>query len=398
MTNWQINLVTAFGRGEALAEALQNNAFSVRILDFTKAFSSEYAKGTGPFPIALDAGLPEHKKWLAEAERVERGLAFWLPEGPVELGSPMTPFYAETRNDVKALQGRAAEFKDDWLRRFLLQWASPLHHEPWTVDSGPMFPYESEIGLIPSYDEAQVMTFERFHSQGHPVISCTKIEDLQVDGSRLSEIAVEAGQSMAYTADQWVWCLSSRETEMLNPELAPRLFNKGIWRPEWSWVSFQAGCEAGPWLDGIPGYMIAVGDVFLPWVYANAVIVRRLQPDGLRLWMKVPAKQTGDSAQRARWAAEAEALLNSRLSMAKWTVDAAEMAICPHSPVFEAHHRDWGVPSWKNFEWIAPENMERLDMAARFEREIECFERLTQWRSDQIRKQGVPRDPTVHAP
>jgi len=84
--------------------------------------------------------------------------------------------------------------------------------------------------------------------------------------------------------------------------------------------------------------------------------------------------------------------------MAKWTVDADDWAVCPNSPVFEAHHRDWGAPSWKNFEWIAPERLERLDMGARLEREAQCFTRLENWRNDQIKKQGAPSDTALHAP
>ncbi|MBX3021303.1 MAG: hypothetical protein KF799_06450 [Bdellovibrionales bacterium] len=398
MIPWEVNLVTAFGRGETLAQQLQNNAFHVRVLDFTAAFPREYLRGPGPFPIANEVSGAEAKTFLAESEKLERGLAFWLPDGPLELNSAMTPFYAETRADVKALHHPVAEFKNDWLRRFLLQWASPLHMESWALETRSMFPFDSELGLIPSYEEKQVMTFERFQAQGHPVISCQTIEDVGIDGSRLAEIVVSAGQSMAYGADQWIWCLSSRETEMLNAEIAEQIFNRGIWRPEWSWVSFHAACEAGPWLDGFPGYMVVIGDVFLPWVYANSVIVRRTQGDNFQMWMKVPSKTLGDADQRRRWSMEAETLLNSRLSLAKWNVDSAQWGICPHSPVFEAHHKDWGAPAWKNFEWIAPERLERLDMGARLEREADCFVRLEQWRNDQIKKQGASSDSSVHAP
>jgi len=264
VTTWEVNLVTAFGRGESLAQRLQNNAFSVRVLDFTNAFPHENNRGPGPFPIAIEAEPAEQKAFLSEVDRLKRGLAFWLPDGPIELNSPMTPYYAETRADVKALHGRAGDFKNDWLRRFLLQWASPLHSESWAIEAGSMFPFDSELGLIPTYDEKQVMSFERFQSQGNTVIACQNIKDVNFENSRLAEIVVEAGQAMAFGADQWIWCLSSRETETLNADLAAKIFNRGIWRPEWNWVSFQAACEAGPWLDGFPDLMVVLGDIYLP--------------------------------------------------------------------------------------------------------------------------------------
>jgi hypothetical protein len=398
VNDWEVNLVSAFGRGETLALALQKNGFSVRILDFTAAYPSWCRHGQGPFPLMLEEYLPEQGKFLSEAERLPRGLSFWLPDGPIELNSPMTPYYAETRADVKALHGKGAEFREDWLRRFLQQWASPLHIESWSSEAAESFPFQADIGLIPSYDESQAMSFERFQAQGFPVVACQSIKEVQFVSSNLAEVMVEAGQNMAFSADQWIWCLSSRETEMLNSSIAPRIFNRGIWRAEWAWASFEANCEAGPWLDGFPNHIVVIGDVFLPWVYANATVLRRLQPDGFRVWMKVPAKGIGESDQRAKWAEDAEALLNARLSMAKWRVEASEWSVCPHAPVFEAHHRDWGAPSHKNFEWIAPEVLPRLDLGARLEREAECFERLTGWRNDQLKKQGAHRDPAVHAP
>jgi hypothetical protein len=47
-------------------------------------------------------------------------------------------------------------------------------------------------------------------------------------------------------------------------------------------------------------------------------------------------------------------------------------------------------------EWIAPETLSRLDWVARLEAEATAFERLSDWRTDQMRKQGAERDHTLH--
>lgn len=399
MTSFEVNLITAFGRGRTLASALQARGFTVRVLDFTAAFSSTYARGTGPFPLPREARLPEQTRWLERLLPLERGLTFWLEDGPIELGSPMTPFFKATRDDMRGLDlARPSEFRADWLRRFLLQWASPLHSESWAVESGTPFSPEQSLGLMPSYADEAAMSFDELRAEGVQIVPCETVEFLQFEGSELSQIMVDAGQMMAFTADQWVWCLSSRETEIVNPEVAKRVFNKGIWRPEWSWVRFAASCEAGPWLEGMPPYTVLIGDVCLPWVYENATILRRLQPEGFHVWVKVPAKIVDQDASLAQWAASVERVLNTRLSLAKWHVSSDSAAICPHSPVFEAHHKDWGVPGHRNFYWIAPEVSPRIDFGARLEREAQIFTQLAEWRDEYLKKQGVTSDPALHAP
>ena len=101
---------------------------------------------------------------------------------------------------------------------------------------------------------------------------------------------------------------------------------------------------------------------------------------------------------RQEIADECEAALNARLALAKWTVRRGSLSICPHSPVYEPHHKDGGRPGHRNFEWIAPETLPRLDFGARLEREAETYRRLVSYRDDRLKKQGAPRDPALHTP
>ena len=76
---WPVNIVSAFGRGETLALALQDEGFDVRIIDFTKALGADWNTGAGPFPVAQKAYLPKQEKFLQELRPLPRGLTFWLP-------------------------------------------------------------------------------------------------------------------------------------------------------------------------------------------------------------------------------------------------------------------------------------------------------------------------------
>ena len=395
----QINLVTAFGRGEDLARRLGEAGFSLRVLDFTEAFDATYRRGPGPFPIAREhfAGA------FPESQLLPRGLTFWLDDGPLELGGPMAEFFA-ARTAVKVLRGAApaAEYRQDWLRRFVKQMASPHYAEAWDIeDSFENFPWNQELFEISAYREESSLNFRAFRAQpsvDRQFVSAQRLEDVRLVNGRLSEIVVEAGQAMAFQADQWIWCLSSAETESLNAPLAQTLFPRGVARAEWSWISFQLSVAHGPWIEGLPAHIAMIGDMYLPFVYANLALLRRWKGDTFRAWMRVPATAVHQSDRRRDWVEELERRLNQRLPLAKWVVDPDDWGLCPHSPVFGLAERDRSVFKWKNWDWIAPETLSRLDFGARLERESLALKRIVQWRADQLKKQGASSDQTLHAP
>ena len=389
----QVCLVTAFGRGETLVRALEQARFRVTTLDFTDAFGAEFTRGLGPFPVALTEYLPAQAELLGEMRPLPRGLAFWLNDGPIELAGEMAAHFSDVVPAVKNLRANqaVADFGDDWMRRFVDQWTSPYHAEAWENATPARFPYDQPLGLAPAHREVRLTTPKT-------AVRCKAIEDIQINNQRLLEIAVDAGRITAYRADQFVWCLSSRETEMLNSQLATKVFTRGIIRPEWAWITFKVTCQTGPWLEGIPEHVIAIGDVYLPWTYANLVILRKMPGDVFEAWVKVPAARVDEDAERLRWAADVGALLNRRLNLARWQVDGDRYGICPHAPVFEASRRDVSAPPWRNWDWIAPETVARLDVGARLEREAQAFRRIDQWRRDTEKKQGGPRDHALHAP
>jgi len=394
----EVNLVSAFGRGESLAIELRNQGFTARVLDFTGALPSHCSRGVGPFPVVLRPFTSAQGQWQTKVAPLNRGLTFWLPDGPLELSGPMAAFYSENRKDIQSLEKPSGTFAEDWLRRFLLQWSLAWQRDSWAVDKGSAFPSKEVLGLVPSHDEPQMASFERFRFEGYPVVTCDELVDLRLDNSQLSEVVVRSGQEMVLPAEQWIWCLSGRETEILSLDLSKKLFPRGVLRPEWSWMRLSARCEHGPWSSGFPDFTVVMGDVFLPWTYTNVVHLRRWGADGFQVWLKIPSQRAGESEARAGWAREVEDLLNRRLTLAKWTVSSEDWAICPHSPVFEQEPLMADSPKWKNWDWIAPETLPRLDLGARFEREAECFKRLKQWRSDQLKKQGVASDSPLHAP
>ena len=399
MNPWTVNMVTAFGRGESLALALHDKGFNINVYDLTEAFPFEYRRGTGPFPIPQQAYLGTHTGFFNSAEELPKGLVMWLKDGPLEFGGAMAHFFVERNEAFRlAVQNQSSpDFESDWLRRFLRHWVSPYHHEPWQVDHGSQYPVARPLTLVARPREQTVMGFDRFHGK-NIYHKASKILDVQIESARLTEIEIDTGSPVAVRAPQWVWCLSSQETEFLNPEAAEALFSRDIRRAEWVWMSLQGRCERGPWCDGFPRYSVALNDIHLPWTYANLFMLEWLEKDQFEIWLKVPADAVRDAGKRTGWATDIETILNHRLSIGKWRIDPLAFGVCPHSLVFPDFMREWKEPVWKNWDWIAPETTPRLDLGARFQREVESYQRLLGWRNDQLKKQGARSDQALHAP
>jgi len=397
---WSVNMISAYGRGETLALALQESGFDVQVFDFTEALGPEWDRGAGPFPIASASFIPKQEQFLSEVRPLSRGLTFWLPEGPIELAGPMADFFARRHPMISALKnGPAAEFEKDWLRRFMRHWIAPFQFEAWQAQTpGTAFPYSDNIGLIPASKEARVMSFERFQTLEHKYLAAQTLRDVQFEGPRITELEIESGRREAYSAPQWIWCLSSEESDRVGVEVSQNIFSRGIRKAEWRWLSFYGRCDRGPWSSGFPEYIIVLNDIHLPWAYANLMVLRWTDVDVFQVWLKVPAEAVKKDDRRFEWAEEVRAHLHKRLPDASWSVDSQQWSVCPHSPVFNVMDIEESLPTWKNWDWIAPESTSRLDFSARLEREAASFNRLLQWRNEQIKKQGARRDHALHAP
>jgi len=397
---WSVTMISAYGRGESLALALQKSGFDVQILDFTDALGQEWNRGVGPFPIATTAYLDKQEQFLSEVKSLPRGITFWMPDGPLELSGPMSDFFLSTHSAVKHLRTSGApDFADDWLRRFMKIWTSPFHFESWQTSlPKSAYPYADKIGLVPPTKEKRLMSFERYQTLEHKYLPSTTLSDVQFEGARITQLEAESGHKSAYRTPQWIWCLSSEETDRVGVEVAQQIFANKIRKPEWRWISFDGRCDRGPWSDGFPAYSIVLNDLHLPWAYTNMMVLRWTDRDVFQVWLKVPAASAHNEVRRFEWAEEARAHLYRRLPLAAWSVDSSAVNLCPHSSVYDLSNQEERLPGWKNWDWIAPESLARLDLSARLEREAACHARLVQWRVDQMKKQGARRDHALHAP
>jgi hypothetical protein len=391
--SWKVAVVSAFGRGETLALALHERGFNVKVIDLTSAFGNHYHRGGGPFPIVQKSYLPAQRDLLKRTQVMNEGLTLWLKDGPLELNGPMTEIHINNSPALRAWKSgvKASNFTQAWLVRWLNQWASPVYREVWSKSDASRFPAQEPLGLIPIEDEARVLSFEWLTGMAVEVLATRSLKDVRVERGRLAELEIENNGTRVVGADQWIWCLSSYETHMLAPEVAEKIFWRGITEPQWCWISFACSMQTGPWVSGWPEYSVLIGDIYLPWVYSNAAVIRKLENGRLRLWLKVPHSRAEDIDARRGWALGIENLLRSHLPQADFKVDSSAWKLCPSSVIYSEDDLAHGGGKWKNWDWIASENLPRVDMTARLEREAQAFDRLIDWQTTQIRKQGGSR-------
>lgn len=399
MSQSTVNFISAFGRGETLALALHEHGFQVRIFDFTNAFPMEYHRGAGPFPVIDKAFTPAQREFLNEVELQPQGLTLWLKEGPIELTGPFSGVHIHSHPEIQAWKtnSSAGDFSRQWLKRFLREWTCAYYSDSWSEHASyEPFPAELLMGCVPYAREASLFSFDRLKVKGVEVVKCTSLQDVQFQSGRISEVELIAGTTVAIRAQQWVWCLSSSETKMFGEDVAHKIFGRHLLAPEWAWIGFKGGIHKGPWIEGLPGSFVVLGDVYLPWCYGNLAVVQRTDELKTRVWLKVPRARMHEIDARRQWSSDAEKILWQRLPMAEWKIDSADWSVCPHSEIYPVSKLGTKFNQWRNWHLISPETSSRLDMGARLENESECFRKLLQFRNEQVKK-GGRSDHAVHA-
>lgn len=142
------------------------------------------------------------------------------------------------------------------------------------------------------------------------------------------EVELDNGSPLAARAAQWVWCLSSEETEKVGAKVAQALFPRGMRKAAWRWIGFEGRAMRGSWSTGFPEYINVIGDVHLPWTYSNNLILRWTEPDHFHVWMMAPASSAAIEIRQQEWARDIEAMSNGRLPMAEWKLGDKPASSC----------------------------------------------------------------------
>lgn len=397
-----VTIVSAFGRGERLATLLKRKNFDVTLLDATEALKPGQVFSSGPFPLVSGVeSFADLESTLKDAD-LPRGLTVWTPEGPLEFKGPMSEFLKEQNPAMRvAASGDVTKgrgFEETWLGLLLSQLTSP-----WMTDStdanrwGTPFGLKGELSVLNNSTFAKAL-LKGCQDEGVEVVAVRQLRGVETQGPRVLSLQIGAdGESRECT--QVVWLLTSSETQRLNPEVAEKLFPKGVLEPDWQWVRMDLRSSVGPWWGGLPQWMIVVEDIYLPWTHANCFVLRRGVGGNWEAWLKVPFHRLQDPKAWYEWARQIEIVLLKRLPHAQWICDEASLKTDPQGTLFDSEKRGWKAPLLNNLFYVGPETLKSLDLASWLEACEKLIPRLEEGRNREMKKgKGARSDQALHAP
>ncbi len=408
-------VVSAFGRGNWLATEFATRGWRVSLLDATAQLGEFNEKDIeGPFGLLEGQNLqPSQRARLAdegEFAPVASGFTLWLPEGPLELRSELTPFLIRARNipfDVESylrqpeLNSKESEgerrglkklqYSRSWLAQFAHSISSAAHHENYVaLESQAAAPLFTPYSLRQLTASGAAKGLQTCHSAGVSVHPRVELVDFKFDGGAASTVTYRDDKDTEITqhARAYVWCLSFEETKKISDALVRSMFPYN-W-PEASWYWARVSFEASPadLLEMIPLSVAVIDDVDLAWTRANLILMRRRAGENrFDAWMKVPTWMRRETEAYEQVRSEVRSNLQKKFAGVILTDLREEMTplLWPIWPKeeFEQLQGRWAPRKSPNIFFDSPGVWTSLDWLGRFKHESSVALKLeklkTQW-------------------
>lgn len=314
-----IVIVSAFDRGSWLALELSKKFENVCIIDVSDSLGRWTPEDwEGPFGY-FHTQYQENSSFAvwAEGESVRqsrKGISFWLKEGPLELKGPLYKFkrqkleiseyledyitnFKETdKNTLKSKQESIlnTEFKSTWLAHMSHQLAGNVWRENYdAISPTPPLPLFSKHSFKTPSHSSRIDRLTKLSDMGVEVWKNSKILDLIVEKKDFQGIEVKSGGASAIIQSKnWIWMLSSEESQWLNSSMTDVLFNSAVLEPEWVWVRYRLKWEKNLAIQSIPSQFIFIKNLNLPWGHENLVYCNQgIRDNEWDCWIRIPRRE-----------------------------------------------------------------------------------------------------------
>lgn len=417
---YDVVLVSAFGRLESLGIELAQRGMEVALLDLTKHFQSlDWRDINGPFPmVSPSPALPSHLDWLVARSSTEltRGFSLWLRNGPLELRGPLGTFYSDKNIEVGLLKDYLARrlqspkpsgvfqkhykdlsFQENWLIHLshaLTQNQMTLHCR--SAFSGQAFPLNQSVQLLRLSKESLGDLRGAAINAGVDYFEQDEIQALETIGKRIEGFRLD--ESLALKAHFFVWGLNQEESYGFDSTLFAQMFNKS--KPvlsDWVWRRLELETNQDL-LQAMPESFLMIQNPDWSWTNENFVLFKKDSPGHWDLWIRTPRDHFDGTALGRKIEEE----LSSRLGEFKGAI-----AVPPSSDLFSfSIYENQSLSSLprlihKNILFEGDETGRRLDLASRFEKQVNLLSELEVWKQKlekQMQKTGGVIDSTIHSP
>jgi hypothetical protein len=287
----KVIVVSAFGRGQGVATELAEKGLAVQVLDLSHAFPWSESEYTGPFPLLADE-LPK----ATDVHEIKSGLSVLTAKGPIEFASPLLRLRLQSLGHSEKImerpsQGFNEDFQKSWLLR-LFTFGTRAEELLPAKDADRSFIKSWQVGLVGKayrWAHKRGLHLGKVAGKYPEVLQGFAIEDVAFGARKqVQGLLVKKERSELLSADQWVWCLSSRETQYLSPLVSQKLFQGESRESVYSWISYEARL---PGTDYLPDFFIWMQDPELPWAHDNFMSFFRIEKDHFQIWLKVLSQQ-----------------------------------------------------------------------------------------------------------
>lgn len=406
-------IVSAYGRGNWLAQELARRGWSVTLTDVTSALgvhNSEEAEGPFGFFETSDLMPTQKSCLLAEGGVLSAtgGFTFWLKGGPLECRSGLTAFALEQNGVVKALEEylrhsglpdkesdrrrRALErepFRETWLAHFAHQLASPVHDENHrALAAGEAMPLFAPFWIRQASTKIWDDGLKAVRASGVTVRSNATVLDLRMNDRAVDAIEIKDDHAGIERGRTFIWMLSSAESASLPKVVFETLYPGGVAEPSWFWACYHVTMTAEDPDDSLPIHTVLIEDPFLPWTHANVIVLRkRAQTKAYAAWVKLPMQSRESSDEMRAIGERIESVLAARIpKLAPKVIGFSnDPTARPCFPIFDRDVlEDLETLQSPNLFYCGPEQCGSLDWTGLYRRQNQVLARLEKMRAHWI--------------
>lgn len=404
--NFDVVVVSAFGRGHWLAAELQREKMRVLLLDVTSRLGNWPVEDqTGPFGVFRFERFPEshQERWIHDdpVESLANGFTVWAEGGPLEMKGPLTRLHlermgwqdswSEAIGHARRPSIPAADFSRAWVVALAQQIAATVYRPSARATlGGRPLPLTAPFGVRFSTRQGHARNLEWLRSRGVVASEKTEILDFSFEGrKRVSGAEVKGELSGLIRFGQLVWCLTGAETQDLSEKLAAHLYSGTVPEPDWCWLRYRLKVQASPEVELLPLHSVWIDELGAPWTHANLVVIQKTRsPESVDAWVRLPALQRFNKDYLHEHGLRVRTFVRRRLPLSE-----AEIQSYPQEATYTS--KDLGQPrfpiwseanppararrSLENGHFDSPENHDNHSLDAEYDSQKDLRDRLVRW-------------------
>lgn len=405
-------IVSAFGRGHWMAWELADQGLRVQLVDVSESLGRWTPEDwEGPFGFSkkdhFSASQIARLQEEDDLDPVHDGWTFWVPDGPMDTHGPLASHFLNgpLKNDRIT-----DKFEESWPTLIRKSLSSNIYYNNWdALNSSALLDVVAPFYIHRVSRRGFQNSLEWCRKKGVEVFNSAHLVDVQVENSQVNGVEVQSHYKGVLRSPQFIWSLTSLETQKLRERISVELFPNGPLPSEWSWIRYRIGCDIGIYEKVIPLHSVLIDDLHVPWSHSNLIILQKtVKREHFDAWVRLP---THHRFQRAYLEDVGQELIE--VIQRKFPGPAVQVLEMPQDYLYEYEELGPSLfPVFNRERWLqfttrrlsnlafdGPEQWQSLDWAGRYQHQSAIVMRLLEWKKREMEaeaKRRGARDQSVH--